>query len=95
VSTGPSGRYERTYTIGGTLLATPEVPTSSTSFVPVGPTVPASVFEVHQATMDDRHEQVTERAQQSLLGDPFQSMAWSFAAGDTDRYYRNVVCGTP
>ena len=92
VSTGPSGRYERTYTVGGTLSATPEVPTSPTTFVPVGPTVPASVFEVHQATMDNRNEQVTERTQQSLLGDPFQSMAWSFAAGDTDSYVRNVVC---
>ncbi len=56
--------------------------------------MPASIFEIHQATLDDRHAQVTERTQQSLLGDPFQSMAWSFAAGDTDRFVRNVVCGT-
>jgi hypothetical protein len=87
VSTGSSGRYERTYSVGASLEVTP--------LVPAGDKLLASVFEVHQATMDDRHEQVTERAQQSLLGDPFQSMAWSFAAGDTDRYYGNVVCGTP
>jgi hypothetical protein len=90
VSTGSSGRYERTYTIGGTLDVTT---------LPAGSSAKASIFEIHQATMDDRHEQVTERTQQSLLpsvpGDPFQSMAWSFAAGDTDRFIRNVVCGTP
>jgi len=83
VSTGPSGRYERTYAIGGTLDVTP---------LPSGSTLPASIFEIHQASMDDRHAQVTERTQQSLLGDPFQSLAWSFAAGDTDRFVRNVVC---
>jgi hypothetical protein len=85
VSTGPSGRYERTYAIGGTLDVTA---------LPAGSTADASIFEVHQATIDDRHAQVTEKVQQSLLGDPFQSMAWSFAAGDTDRFVRNVVCGT-
>jgi hypothetical protein len=86
VSTGPSGRYERTYTVGAPLQVIP--------LVPAGDPLTASVFEVHQATMDNRSEQVTERVQQSLLGDPFQSMAWSFAAGATDRYYKNVVCGT-
>jgi hypothetical protein len=85
VSTGPSGRYERIYSIGGTLDVTP---------LPSGSTLDASVFEIHHATMDDRNAQVTERTQQSLLGNPFQTMAWSFAAGDTDRFVRNVVCGT-
>ncbi len=43
------------------------------------------VDAVTQAVLDDRHGQVTEKTQQSLLGDPFQSHAWSFAAGDADR----------
>jgi hypothetical protein len=94
VSTGSSGRYERTYSLGGTLGATPMVPTSPTTFVPVGPKVDASIFEIHSGALDDRHGQVTEKVQQSLLGDPFQTMAWSFAAGDTDRFVRNAVCGT-
>jgi hypothetical protein len=87
VSTGPSGRYERTYSLGGTLQVTPLAPTP-------GPPMPASIFEIHNGALDDRHGQVAEKVQQSLLGDPFQTMAWSFAAGDTDRFVRNVVCGT-
>jgi hypothetical protein len=86
-TTTPSGRYERTYSLGGTLQVTPLAP------VP-GDAVPASIFEIHQAVLDDRHGQVTEKTQQSLLGDPFQSHAWSFAAGDTDRFVRKLVCGT-
>ncbi len=87
VSTLPSGHFERTHTIGGTLQVTPLAP------VP-GLPVPASIFELHRASIGDRDAQVTEQAQQSLLGDPFQSLAWSFAAGDTDRFVRKVVCGT-
>jgi len=86
VSTLPSGHFERTHTIGGTLHVTPLAP------VPGSP-VPASIFELHRAALDDRQGQVTEKAQQSLLGDPFQSLAWSLAAGDTDRFVRKVVCG--
>ncbi len=87
VSTLPSGHYERTHTIGGTLQVTPLAP------IP-GPPVPASIFELHRASIGDRRAQVTEQAQQSLLADPFQSKAWSFAAGDTDRFVEKVVCGT-
>jgi hypothetical protein len=85
VSTGPTGRYERTYSLGGTLRVTPLAP------VP-GPPVPASVFEIHQATLDEPRGQVTEKTQQSLLGEPFQSLAWSFAAGGADQFVRKVVC---
>jgi hypothetical protein len=84
VSTGPSGRYERTYAVGGTLDVTA---------APAGDSASASIFEVHQAALDDRQAQVTEKVQQSLVGDPFQSLAWSFAAGDTDRFTRTVFCG--
>ena len=43
----------------------------------------------------DRHDQVTERVSQVLLGDPQQSLEWTFAAGRQDRFLRDVVCGTP
>jgi hypothetical protein len=86
VTTLPSGRFERTHTIGGTLTVIP--------LGAPGDPADASIFELHRATLDDRHGQVTEQAQQSLLGDPFQSLAWSFAAGDTDRFVEKVVCGT-
>ena len=62
VHTNRSGRYERTYFIGGTLRVTPMTPTS-----------PAQV----------------------LLGDPRQSLAWRFAAGDHDHFARHFLCDTP
>jgi hypothetical protein len=86
VSTLPSGHYERTHTIGGTLRVTPLGPGA-------GPAADASIFELHRAWIGDRRAQATEQAQQSLLGDPFQTKAWSFAAGDVDRFLEKVVCG--
>lgn len=85
VSTDPSGRYERTFTLGGSLRATPLAP------VP-GPTVPASVFEIRGGVLDDHRAQVTEKRQQSLLGDPFQTFVAQFRAGDTDRFFEKAVC---
>jgi hypothetical protein len=93
-STSPSGRYDRTYVLGGTLRVTPMRPTSATTFVPTGPAVDAPVFEMHRAWLTDERAQVTESGEQSLHGETFQSMAWSFAAGDTDRFVRKIVCGT-
>jgi hypothetical protein len=87
VSTSPSGRYERTFTLGGTLEATPLAP------VPGAP-VPASVFEIRGGVLDDRSGQVTEKRQQSLLGDPFQAFVAHFLAGEKDRFVEKVVCGT-
>jgi hypothetical protein len=94
VSTSPWGRYDRTYVLGGTLRVTPMTPIAPGTFVPSGPTVDAPVFEIHRGVLTDEHAQVTENVEQSLHGDAFQSLAWSFAAGDTDRFVRNVVCGT-
>ena len=48
VETSRAGRYDRTYLVGGTLLATPMVPTSATTFQPVGDPVEALVFEAHE-----------------------------------------------
>jgi hypothetical protein len=87
VSTLPSGHYERTHTIGGTLRVTPLGPGA-------GPAADASIFELHRAWIGDGRAQATEQAQQSLLGDPFQTKAWSFAAGDVDRFLEKVVCGS-
>jgi len=94
VHTNPSGRYERRYLIGGTLTVTPMTPTSPTTFVPVGDPVDALVFEVHRGSLTDLRGQVTERAAQILLGDPQQSLSWRFAAGHTDHFAREILCGT-
>ena len=93
VHTNRSGRYDRTYLIGGTLQVTPMAPTSATSFVPVGDPVDAFVFEAHRGTLSDGQGEVTERAAQVLLGEPRQSLSWTFAAGSRDYFARQVLCG--
>ena len=95
VHTNPSGLYERRYVLGGTLQVTPMRPTSATTFVPAGPTIDASISETHRGMITDRHDQVTERVSQVLLGDPQQSLEWTFGAGQWDRFVRSVVCGEP
>jgi hypothetical protein len=60
----------------------------------VGDPVDALVFEAHRGTLTDRRGQVTERAAQILLGDPGQSLSWRFAAGHTDHFAREILCGT-
>jgi hypothetical protein len=56
--------------------------------------VPASVFEIRGGVLDDHHAQVTEKRQQSLRADPFQTFVAQFLAGDMDRFVENAVCGT-
>jgi hypothetical protein len=85
-TTDASGRYERTHTIGGTLRVTP--------LTGVGSPADASIFELHRAQLDDRTGQVSWQLEQSLLGDPFQSLRRSFSAGDVDRLVEKVACGT-
>jgi hypothetical protein len=94
VHTNPSGRYDRTYLIGGTLVVTPMTPTSPTTFIQVGDPVDALVVESHRGTLTDLRGQVTEKAAQVLLGDPTQSISWRFAAGHTDHFARQILCGT-
>ncbi len=93
VQTSRSGRYDRTYMVGGTLQATPMRPTSPTTFEPAGDPVEALVFEAHRGTLTDRRGQVTERAAQVLLGDPRQSLSWRFSAGHADHFARKILCG--
>ena len=47
------------------------------------------------AVLDDHRAQVTESAEQSLVGTPFQSKTWRFSAGGRDRYDLELTCGTP
>lgn len=94
VHTTPAGGYDRSYLVGGTLRVTPMTPTSATTFVPAGDPIDAVIFEAHRGTLTDRRGQVTERAAQILLGDPRQSLSWRFAAGHTDHFAREVLCGT-
>jgi hypothetical protein len=94
VHTNRSGAYDRTYLIGGTLQVTPMAPTSPTTFVPTGDPVDAFIFEAHRGTLSEGRGQVTERVGQVLLGEPKQSLSWTFAAGHTDHFARQVLCGT-
>ena len=91
--TDRSGTYDRAYLVGGTLQVTPVTPTSPTTFIAVGDPVDAWIFEAHRATLTDRRGQVTEKGAQVLLGDPRQSLTWSFAAGHADRFARKILCG--
>jgi hypothetical protein len=93
VETNRAGAYDRTYLVGGTLRVTPMMPTSPTTFVPVGDPIDAFVFEAHRGTLDDRRGQVTERGAQVLLGDPKQSLAWTLTAGRADHFARQALCG--
>jgi hypothetical protein len=93
VHTNPSGRYDRTYLVGGALKVTPMTPTSPTTFVAAGDPVDAVVFEAHRGTLTDRRGQVDEDAAQILFGDPRQSLSWQLAAGHTDHFARRVLCG--
>jgi hypothetical protein len=93
VHTNPSGRYDRTYLIGGTLRVTPMTPTSPTTFVPVGDPVDVVVFEAHRGALTEHRGQVTEDASRVLFGEPRQSLSWRFAAGHTDHFARQVLCG--
>lgn len=97
VHTNPSGRYDRSYLVGGTLRVTPLQlvlpPSSPPTFLPAGDPVEALVFETHRGTLTDERGQVTERAAQLLLGDPRQTLSWSFAAGHADRFARQILCG--
>jgi hypothetical protein len=102
VHTNPSGKYERRYAIGGTLrvtpmrIVTPPTPTTPPGYAPTGePAVEASISETHRAMLTEHYDQVTERVSQVLLGDPQQSLEWTFAAGQQDRFLRDVLCGTP
>jgi hypothetical protein len=96
VRTGDDGRYERTYVVGGTLTGVPlGVIDPSGTIGPVGPPAAVPVFEVHRAELDDHRGQVTESAEQTLLGVPVQSKIWHFEAGGRDRYDLELACGGP
>ncbi len=90
VQTNPSGKYERTYGVSGTLSVTPLGATG-----PIGPPVPAIIFEAHRGMITDNYGEVTERASQTLLGDPVQFKAWTFGAGQRDYFWGQVSCGLP
>ena len=94
VHTNPSGRYDRSYQLGGTLQVTPMRPTSPTTFEPAGEPVDALIFEAHRGTLTDERGQVTEVGTRVLLGDPQQSLAWRLSAGNPDSFVRQVLCGT-
>jgi len=97
VHTNPSGRYDRTYAFGGTLRVTPMrpvlPPTSPPTFVPTGSPVDAVILQAQRGTLADQRDQTTEIAEQLLLSDPPQSLAWRFGAGHSDYFARQALCG--
>jgi hypothetical protein len=93
VETDGAGTYERRYSVSGALTVTPMTPTSPTTLVASGDSVAGIVVEQHRARLDDRHGQVSETGAQVLLGDPKQSMRWRLAAGQSDRFARQILCG--
>jgi len=93
VRTGDDGRYERTYVVGGTLTGVPLGLRPDGTIGPVAPPAAVPVFEVHRATLDDHRGQVSESAEQTLLGTPVQAKAWRFEAGVRDRYDLALTCG--
>jgi len=97
VHTNPSGRYDRTYAFGGTLRVTPMrpvlPPTSPPTFVPTGSPVDAVILQAQRGTLTDQRDQTTEIAEQLLLSDPPQSLAWRFGAGHSDYFARQALCG--
>jgi len=93
VRTGDDGRYERTYVVGGTLTGVPLGLRPDGTIGPVAPPAAVPVFEIHRATLDDHRGQVTESAEQTLLGTPVQSKIWRLEAGVRDRYDLALTCG--
>jgi len=87
VQTNPSGKYLRTYSVSGTLRVTPKMPP--------GNAADAIIFEAHRGMLTDNYGEVTERASQTLLGDPVQFKAWTFGAGQHDYFWGQVSCGLP
>lgn len=86
VQTNPSGKYQRTYMVGGSL----QVKTLSTGVVQ-----DALISEIHRGMLTDNHEQVTEEVSQILLAtdtDPGQSLSRAFGAGKTDYFTRQEDC---
>ena len=93
VRTGDDGRYERTYVVGGTLTGVPLGLRPDGTIGPVAPPAAVPVFEIHRATLDDHRGQVSESAEQTLLGTPVQSKIWRLEAGVRDRYDLALTCG--
>jgi hypothetical protein len=91
VQTNPSGKYQRTYGVSGTLGVTPIDSTGN----PIGPTVPAVIYEDHRAMLTDNYGEVTEQASQTLLSQPEQFKAWTFKAGQQEFFWEQISCGLP
>ena len=90
VQTNPSGLILRTYSVGGMLRVTPVDPVTRQ---PIGEGQDAAIAEAHRGQITDNYGEVSERVAQVLLGDPQQSLQWTFAAGRHDAYERTVSCG--
>jgi hypothetical protein len=86
VQTNPSGKYQRTYTVAGSL----KIKTLSTGVVQ-----DALVSETHRGMLTDNHGQVSEEVSQILLPTDTavgQSLYWVFGAGKDDYWVPQQNC---
>ena len=84
--TNPSGKYQRTYTVAGSL----KVKTLSTVVVQ-----DALISEIHRGMLTDNHGQVSEQVSQVLLATDAaagQSLYLVFGAGKTDYWIPQQNC---
>ena len=86
VQTNPSGKYQRTYTVAGSL----KVKTLSTGVVQ-----DALISEIHRGMLTDNYGQVSEEVSQILLATDTaagQSLYVAFGAGQTDYWTPQQNC---
>jgi hypothetical protein len=86
VQTNRSGKYQRTYTIAGTLKV---------KTLEGGVVQDALISETHRGMLTDNHGQVSEEVSQVLLpteGAVGQSLYWVFGAGKTDYWLPQQSC---
>ena len=94
VHTNPSGKYERTYVVSGSLTVIPLLATAA-GLVPNGQPLSAEVSEYHHALLTDNHGQVRELVSRTLLGDVPQTLLTIMNAGQVDDFSATVTCEAP
>jgi hypothetical protein len=87
VQTNPSGKYLRTYTLGGTLRVT------ALTGPDAGKSFDALISERHRAMLTGNRDEVTEVASQTLLRNPPQILSWVFGVGQQDGFFKQTFCG--
>jgi hypothetical protein len=90
VHTNPSGTYTRTGAASALLTVTPVDPLGQ----PTGPSVTAEASEVHRGMLTTQRSEDRFVVLRLINSDPPQSLVSDLSAGDSDRFFRTVVCGS-